>query len=126
MSLSGLSILPLIIRMLCHPRVTGGVGSLAAGILSHLGYSVSAVTGKTETSLLSRLGVKKIISRNEFLENTKSAMLKANWAGVINIVGGDILATAIKSMKLDGVVACCGNVASADDMALGKTTGDVG
>ncbi|MDM8536856.1 YhdH/YhfP family quinone oxidoreductase [Desulfobacterales bacterium HSG17] len=93
---------------------TGGVGSLAAGILSHLGYSVSAVTGKTDTSLLSSLGVKKIISRDEFLEDTKSAMLKANWAGVIDTVGGEILATAIKSMKLDGVVTCCGNVASAD------------
>jgi acrylyl-CoA reductase (NADPH) len=93
---------------------TGGVGSLAAGILSHLGYSVSAVSGKSDTSLLNRLGVEHIISRDKFLEDTKSAMLKARWAGVIDTVGGDILATAIKSMKLDGVVTCCGNVASAD------------
>jgi acrylyl-CoA reductase (NADPH) len=93
---------------------TGGVGSLAAGILSHLGYSVWAVSGKADTSLLSRLGVKNIISRDEFLADTKSAMLKAKWAGVIDTVGGQILATAIKSMKLDGVVTCCGNVASAD------------
>ncbi len=93
---------------------TGGVGSLAAGILSHLGYSVSAVSGKTDTSLLSSLGVKSIISRDEFLADTKSAMLKARWAGVIDTVGGEILATAIKSMKLNGVVTCCGNVASAD------------
>ena len=93
---------------------TGGVGSLAAGILSHLGYSVTAVSGKTDTTLLNKLGVKNIIARNVFLENTKPPILKAQWAGVIDTVGGDILATAIKSTKPDGVVTCCGNVASPD------------
>jgi NADPH:quinone reductase-like Zn-dependent oxidoreductase len=29
-------------------------------------------------------------------------------------VGGEILATAIKSTKPEGIVTCCGNVASAD------------
>ncbi|MBW2589979.1 MAG: YhdH/YhfP family quinone oxidoreductase, partial [Deltaproteobacteria bacterium] len=111
---------------------TGGVGSLAAGILSHLGYSVTAVSGKTDTTLLNKLGVKNIIARSVFLENTKPPILKPQWAGVIDTVGGDILATAmqwagvidtvggkilataIKSTKLDGVVTCCGNVASSD------------
>ncbi|MDY6791877.1 MAG: YhdH/YhfP family quinone oxidoreductase [Thermodesulfobacteriota bacterium] len=93
---------------------TGGVGSLAAGILSHLGYAVTAVSGKTDTTLLNKLGVKNIIARNTYLENTKPPILKAQWAGVIDTVGGDILATAIKSTKPDGVVTCCGNVASPD------------
>lgn len=93
---------------------TGGVGSLAAGILAHLGYSVTAVSGKTDTALLDRLGVKKVISRSDFLKNTKPPVLKPEWAGVIDTVGGDILATAIKATKQDGVVTCCGNVASAD------------
>lgn len=93
---------------------TGGVGSLAAGMLSHLGYSVTAVSGKTDTTLLNKLGVKNIIARNDFLENTKPPILKTQWAGAIDTVGGEILATAIKSTKLDGVVTCCGNVASPD------------
>jgi len=93
---------------------TGGVGSLASGILSHLGYSVTAVSGKTDTTLLKHLGVKTIINRNDFLENTKPPLLKPQWAGVIDTVGGDILATAIKSAKQDGIVTCCGNVASQD------------
>lgn len=93
---------------------TGGVGSLAAGILSHLGYSVTAVSGKTDTTLLDNLGVKTVIARNDFIENTKPPVLKPEWAGVIDTVGGKILATAIKSTKLDGVVTCCGNVASPD------------
>jgi acrylyl-CoA reductase (NADPH) len=93
---------------------TGGVGSMAAGILSHLGYSVSGVSGKKDSTLLNSLGVKTTISRDQFLENIKPPILKPRWAGVIDTVGGDILATAIKSTKLDGVVTCCGNVASPD------------
>ena len=93
---------------------TGGVGSLAAGILSHLGYCVTAVSGKSDTTLLNNLGVKTVIARDDFLENTKSPILKEQWAGVIDTVGGNILATAIKSTKQDGIVTCCGNVASPD------------
>ncbi len=91
---------------------TGGVGSLSVAILSHLGYSVTAVSGKKDSRLLKKLGVRHIIGRNEFLENTKPPVLKPQWAGVIDTVGGDILATAIKSTQQDGVVTCCGNVAS--------------
>ncbi|MBT3178462.1 MAG: YhdH/YhfP family quinone oxidoreductase [Desulfobacula sp.] len=93
---------------------TGGVGSMACGILSHLGYSVTAVTGKTDTALLNSLGVKTILSRDDFLENTKPPILKPQWAGVIDTVGGEILATAIKATKQNGIVTCCGNVASFD------------
>ena len=41
-------------------------------------------------------------------------LLKGVWAGVIDTVGGEILASAIKSTDLQGVVTCCGNVASPD------------
>ncbi len=93
---------------------TGGVGSLAAGILSHLGYSVTGISGKTDTTLLKNLGVQAVINRKTFIENTKPPILKPQWAGAIDTVGGEILATAIKSTKLDGIVTCCGNVASPD------------
>ena len=93
---------------------TGGVGSLAVGILAHLGYSVTGISGKTDTTLLKDLGIKNVIARKTFLENTKAPVLKPEWAGVIDTVGGEILATAIKSTKLDGVITCCGNVASPD------------
>jgi len=93
---------------------TGGVGSLACGILSHLGYSVTAVSGKTDTTLLKNLGVNTVIARKDFLENTAAPLLKPQWAGVIDTVGGNILTAAIKGTKQDGVVTCCGNVASPD------------
>ncbi len=93
---------------------TGGVGSMACAILSYLGYQVTAVTGKPDVPLLHDIGVKTIIPRNEFLKDTNAPMLKTQWAGVIDTVGGDILAAAIKSTDQDGVVTCCGNVASPD------------
>lgn len=93
---------------------TGGVGSLAAAILSHLGYSVTAVSGKTDTTFLEKLGVNEIINKDDFLKNTAPPILKPQWAGAVDTVGGQILATAIKSIKPDGIVTCCGNVASPD------------
>ncbi|MGV8981485.1 MAG: oxidoreductase, partial [Clostridium sp.] len=39
-------------------------------------------------------------------------LLKNRWAGVIDTVGGNILATAIKTTNYGGSVTCCGNVAS--------------
>lgn len=93
---------------------TGGVGSMACAILSHIGYRVTAITGKKDTAMLEDLGVRHIVSREEFLKDSGAPMLKARWAGVIDTVGGDILACAIKSTDLDGIITCCGNVASPD------------
>ncbi len=92
---------------------SGGVGSVAVGILSRLGYSVFAVSGKADAKAqLEKLGAKEVISRNELSEKSSRALLKARWAGVIDTVGGEILANAIKSTNPRGIVTCCGNVAS--------------
>jgi putative YhdH/YhfP family quinone oxidoreductase len=93
---------------------TGGVGSMAVAILSWLGYSVTALSGKTDTAFLTRLGAKAVIARKDFLADTTSPVLKPRFAGVIDTVGGEILAAAVKSAKQNGVVTCCGNVASPD------------
>lgn len=92
---------------------TGGVGSLAVAILSKLGYEVTAVTGKSEAGeFLHRLGSKNIVSREDATEGSDRPLLKTRWAGVIDTVGGEILTAAIKATQLQGVVTCCGNVAS--------------
>lgn len=94
---------------------TGGVGSLAVAILSQCGYSVTAVTGKTgEKQFLTDLGAKNVLDRKAFLDTDGRPLLKARWAGVLDTVGGDMLATAIKSTDLYGIVTCCGNVSSPD------------
>jgi len=92
---------------------TGGVGSLAVAILSQCGYSVTAATGKTaEKQFLTDLGAKNIIDRSELSDIVSRPLLKARWAGVLDTVGGDMLAAAVKSTDLYGIVTCCGNAAS--------------
>lgn len=94
---------------------TGGVGSVTIFILAKMGYQVVAVSGKAEEKdFLMRIGAKEIISREDAMDTSGRPVLKARWAGVIDTVGGDILATAIKSTKPGGSITCCGNAASPD------------
>jgi putative YhdH/YhfP family quinone oxidoreductase len=93
---------------------TGGVGSMAVAILSRLGYSVMALSGKPDTGFLTGLGAKAVLPRKDFLADTASPILKPRFAGAVDTVGGDILATAVKSVGQEGIVTCCGNVASPD------------
>lgn len=91
---------------------TGGVGSLAVAILARLGYSVAAVTGKSDAhDWLQQIGALRILTRAEATETTRP-LLKEQWAGVVDTVGGELLATAIKSTKRHGCVTCCGLVQS--------------
>jgi len=92
---------------------TGGVGSVAAAILAKLGYEVWAVSGKASAKdFLEPFGVKNVIERTAFLKDTDRPLLKPMWAGAVDTVGGEPLATAIKSTQPLGVVTCCGNAAS--------------
>ncbi len=94
---------------------TGGVGSLAVSILSKLGYSITAVNGVVdESDYLKKIGASNIISIDDAIDTSGRPLLKGLWAGSIDTVGGDILATSIKTTNHGGVVTCCGNVASAD------------
>lgn len=94
---------------------TGGVGSIAVSILSKLGYSVVAATGKTSHhDFLKSLGAVSIIDRAEIEDRSGKPLLKARWAGVVDTVGGNTLATAIKAMKYDGSIAACGLVGGAE------------
>ncbi|SHH93756.1 YhdH/YhfP family quinone oxidoreductase [Clostridium grantii] len=92
---------------------TGGVGSIAIAILNKLGYTVIAATGKSdEKEMLLKTGAKDIVSRESVNDDSDRPILKERWAGVVDTVGGNILSTALKTTKYNGVVTCCGNVAS--------------
>ena len=92
---------------------TGGVGSIAVAILGKLGYSVTGVTGKPDKKqMLMDLGAEDTISREDADDKSGRPLLKSLWAGVIDTVGGNILSTAIKSTKYNGVVTSCGNAMS--------------
>ena len=91
---------------------TGGVGSVAVMALSKLGCNVTAVTGKIEqTNFLKELGAKNIINRKE-LELEPKLLGKGIWDGVVDTVGGNILANAISQTRHSGIIAACGNASS--------------
>jgi len=94
---------------------TGGVGSISTAILHKLGYEVVAVSGKADAAgFLKDLGAKRIVTREEVSDESQRPLLKGSWAGVVDTVGGNILATAIKSTLPWGTVTTCGMVASPD------------
>ncbi len=88
---------------------TGGVGSVAIIALTKLGYNVTAVTGKdSKTDYLKSLGAKNVVNRAEFDKDPR-LLDKGLWDGVVDTVGGKILANAIVQTKPNGIVAVCGN-----------------
>ena len=91
---------------------TGGVGSVAVMALTKMGYNVSAVTGKdSKSDYLKSLGAKNIINRAEFDKDPRP-IDKGLWDGVVDTVGGKILANAIAQTKSNGIIAVCGNANS--------------
>ena len=94
---------------------TGGVGILAVAMLKKLGFEVTAITGKPEAyEFLNRVGANEILPREAMDDKSGRPMLKSVYAGVVDTVGGNILATALKSLTYGGVAAICGLVASSD------------
>ncbi|WP_298038739.1 YhdH/YhfP family quinone oxidoreductase [uncultured Desulfuromonas sp.] len=94
---------------------TGGVGSLAVAILAKCGYRVTAATGKaSEADFLKGLGATDVVGREAVLEGAEKPMMRERWAGVVDCVGGDTLAAAIKATRYGGAVTCCGLVGSPD------------
>lgn len=86
----------------------GGVGSVAIAVLSRLGYSIIASTGRPEESdYLRSLGAKTIINRNE-LSAPGRALGRERWVGVIDTVGSVTLANACASTSYGGAIAACG------------------
>ena len=91
---------------------TGGVGSVAIMALTKLGYNVTAVTGKdSKSDYLKSLGAKNIVNRAEFDKDPR-LLDKGLWDGVVDTVGGKILANAIAQTKSNGIIAVCGNANS--------------
>jgi alcohol dehydrogenase/acrylyl-CoA reductase (NADPH) len=77
--------------------------------LSKLGYNVTAVTGKdSKADYLKSLGAKTVVNRSEFDKDPR-LIDKGLWDGVVDTVGGKILANTIVQTKPNGIIAVCGN-----------------
>ena len=86
----------------------GGVGSVAIALLSKLGYTVVASTGRaSEADYLKSLGAADIMDRAELAEKGRP-LGKERWAGGIDAVGSHTLANICATTKYGGTVAACG------------------
>jgi acrylyl-CoA reductase (NADPH) len=90
----------------------GGVGSIAVLLLSQLGYSVTAQSGRPETQeFLAGLGADAFVSREEMSAPCRPLETQ-RWAGAVDVTGGAILARVLAEMNYGGAVAACGLAAS--------------
>ena len=87
----------------------GGVGSVAIAVLSRLGYSVSASSGRVaeQGDYLRSLGASTLIDRDE-LSGAGKPMQRARWAGGVDSVGSHTLATVLAQTRWGGTVTACG------------------
>ena len=89
---------------------TGGVGAISTKLLSQLGSSVTAISGKKETEFLNTLGASSVMHRADLLENIKKHISKGLWDIGVDVVGGDILSTLLAALNPGGAIACSGLV----------------
>jgi putative YhdH/YhfP family quinone oxidoreductase len=88
---------------------TGGVGSMAICMLSNLGYTIAASTGKeSEYDYLRSLGASEILSREAVSPADGKPLEKERWAGSVDSVGGNTLAYLTRTTKTDCGIASLG------------------
>jgi NADPH2:quinone reductase len=91
---------------------TGGVGSAAVSMLAGRGYRVLAVSGRPEHhAYLRRLGAADVKTPAE-LDLGSRPLETARFGGVVDNVGGDLLAGLVRHVSLWGQVACIGMAGS--------------
>jgi acrylyl-CoA reductase (NADPH) len=88
----------------------GGVGSIATLILSQCAYEVIAASGrvKDQGEYLRSLGAAQLINREELATPSGKPLDSERWAGAIDTVGGETLASVLRQTKYRGSVAACG------------------
>lgn len=87
---------------------TGGVGTVAIALLSKLGFTVVATSGKPEQAdFLKALGANEVLDRKMLAEPGKP-LQRERWAGVVDCVGSHTLANACAQTKYGGTVTACG------------------
>jgi NADPH2:quinone reductase len=87
---------------------TGGVGSIALDMLSSRGYEAVAVTGKADQQeYLTAIGARRVLLRDD-IDEGRRPMEKAEWAGAIDNLGGDLLTWLTRTTAYGGNIASIG------------------
>lgn len=91
---------------------TGGVGSLAIDMLAARGYESIAVTGKPAEDYLKSIGASRVLARQQ-IDFGSRPLERAQYAGAIDNVGGDMLTWLTRTVSYGGNIASVGLAASA-------------
>ncbi|MGA8143237.1 MAG: MDR family oxidoreductase [Candidatus Acidiferrales bacterium] len=92
----------------------GGVGSTAVALFAAKKYKVAASTGRPELhSFLRDLGATTIIDRAELAQKSPP-LISERWAGGIDTVGGQTLASLLAATASYGAIAACGLAGGAE------------
>jgi putative YhdH/YhfP family quinone oxidoreductase len=88
---------------------SGGVGMLAVACLAARGRRVVACTRKASarTALLA-LGAAEVAAVEAVVDPSSKSLAKGRWAGVVDTVGGPLLAGVLRSVRIGGAVAAIG------------------
>jgi putative YhdH/YhfP family quinone oxidoreductase len=90
---------------------TGGVGSLAVGMLARKGYEVVAISGKADQAdFLKEIGAARVLAREEFMKDKAPLVSAPPFAGALDNVGGMMLDRLAAHLMPHGKVAVAGMV----------------
>jgi len=93
----------------------GGVGGVAVSMLSYAGLNVTALNSLTdERDYLLGIGAVNVMEPADLIDETGRPLLKEQWTGCVETLGGNVLTSAIRSIRANGAITCCGNVVSGD------------
>ena len=93
----------------------GGVGSIACQILHKLGFEVIAANYEMAPEKdIQEIKASSQIDRHISDDKSRRPILKTQWAGAIDVVGGNTLTTMLKGCMPLGNVTTCGNIGSGE------------
>jgi len=94
---------------------TGGVGSVAVAVLAHQGFTVVASTGKaSEHDYLRQLGASEVVGRDDLATDPSRVLGAERWAAAVDCVGGETLASILRTLRYGGAVAASGLTGGTD------------
>jgi acrylyl-CoA reductase (NADPH) len=93
----------------------GGLGGVTIAILAKLGHRVVASTGRPEQrDYLEALGAAELIDRATLAAKPARPLDSERWAGAVDAVGGNTLATILTQLRYRASVAACGLAGGSD------------
>jgi acrylyl-CoA reductase (NADPH) len=88
---------------------SGGVGMIAVAFLASQGRRVVACTRKPDArTALAGLGAAVVATPEEIVDPAEKSLARGRWVGVIDTVGGPLLAAVLRSVRPGGAVAAIG------------------